>query len=217
MKKAFTLLELVFVMVVIGILAATIIPRVQNNPLQEAAIQLLSHIRYTQHLAILDDKFNANDLNWHKGRWQLVFSANKYTNYEYAYTIFSDKYTYGGDPSSGEIAKNPQNSDKLMTGGYGISSSININHENFKGMKEMNLGMKYGIKSVKLSGGCRNSRISFDHLGRPMKGDQGSMTGAYNAGTQRLITSDCVITLNDGVDDLNITIYPETGYSKINF
>ena len=60
MKKAFTMLELVFVIVVIGILAAAIIPSTRTNPAQEAAIQLLSDIRYTQHLAMIDDKYGQN-------------------------------------------------------------------------------------------------------------------------------------------------------------
>ena len=49
MINAFTLIELVFVIVVVGVLAAAIIPRIQTNPVKEAAIQLLSHIRNTQH------------------------------------------------------------------------------------------------------------------------------------------------------------------------
>ncbi|MGD9717776.1 MAG: type II secretion system protein, partial [Sulfurimonadaceae bacterium] len=51
MKKAFTMLELVFVIVVIGILAAVIIPRMDRDNASEAAIELQSQIRYAQHLA----------------------------------------------------------------------------------------------------------------------------------------------------------------------
>ena len=61
MKKAFTMLELVFVLVVIGILAAVMIPNMQSTALREAAIQVVSHIRYTQHLAMIDDKFDTTD------------------------------------------------------------------------------------------------------------------------------------------------------------
>lgn len=68
MRKAFTMIELVFVIVVIGILAAVIIPNTRTNPLQEAAIQLLSHIKYTQHLAMTDDTYDENDPNWYKKR-----------------------------------------------------------------------------------------------------------------------------------------------------
>ncbi|WP_434637820.1 type II secretion system GspH family protein [Sulfurimonas sp. NW7] len=92
MKKAFTLLELVFVIVVIGILAAVILPRVKTNPVAEAAVHLLSQIRYTQHLAIIDDKFTQNN-TWYKDRWQIVLNGNRFS-------IVSDNNT--------RFAKDPQ-------------------------------------------------------------------------------------------------------------
>lgn len=96
MKKAFTLLELVFVIVVIGILAAVILPRVKTDPVAEAAVNLLSQIRYTQHLAIIDDKFAKNN-TWYKDRWQIVLNGNRFS-------IVSDNNT--------RFAKDPQtNSD----------------------------------------------------------------------------------------------------------
>lgn len=79
MKKAFTLLELVFVIVVIGILAAVIIPSTRTNPVREAAIQLVSHIRYAQHLAMVDDKFDVTNANWYRDRWRIVFNGNQYS------------------------------------------------------------------------------------------------------------------------------------------
>ena len=101
MKKAFTMLELVFVIVVIGILAAVIIPRVKTNPVDEAAVNLLSKIRYTQHLALVDDKYGENTLpavDWYKKRWQINFSGN-------TYSIVSD--------NNATFAKDPQNSDDI--------------------------------------------------------------------------------------------------------
>jgi len=80
MKKAFSMLELVFIIVIIGILASVIIPRTETNPLRESAIKLLSHIRYTQHLAMVNDKFaSTGDANWYKKRWQIVFSNSSYS------------------------------------------------------------------------------------------------------------------------------------------
>ena len=79
MKKAFTLLELVFVIVVVGILAAVIIPSTRTNPVREAAIDLVSKIRYTQHLAMVDDKFDVGDPAWMQNRWQIVFNGTQYS------------------------------------------------------------------------------------------------------------------------------------------
>ena len=80
MKRAFTMLELVFVIVIAGILAAVIIPETRTNPAAEAAINLQSKIRYTQHLAIIDDKYDSNTTStWYKDRWQIVFDDDKYS------------------------------------------------------------------------------------------------------------------------------------------
>ncbi len=216
LHSAFTMLELVFVIVVIGILAAAIIPNTKTNPLKEAAIQLLSDIRYTQHLAMIDDKFNPNDNEWYMGRWQLIFYNGLNSNSVPSYTIFSDNSTYSGDPSFGEIAINPLN-NLLMTGGYSGSSTLDIRNTNFNGTSNMNLGVKYGVVSYQLSGGCSGARISFDYLGRPFRGDLSTMTGPYSAGTQRLITSECNIVINSSTDSISLTIQPETGYAKIIF
>ena len=212
------MIELIFVLVVIGILIAVILPSTRRNPLQEAAVQLQSHIRYTQHLALVDDKFDASDSNWYKKRWQIVFSEGAEANYQPAYTIFSD--TAGsstGNVNATEVARNPENPSQYMTGGYSGATALDITNSNFNGMKRLNLGMKYGVTSVNLSGGCSDLRIAFDHLGRPLQGDQSTMTGAYSAGTQRLITSDCNVTLSDGTSSITLTIRPETGYVNTTF
>ena len=221
MRKAFTLLELIFVIVVIGILAVFILPQTKTNPVQEAAVQVLSHIRYTQHLALVDDTYNSLDSHWYMSRWQIVFgNGNQYANNKPAYTIFSDSLgstgTYSGDPKESEIAINPQNPNQIMTGGYNSTVALDYNNAGFKGMKQLNLGERYGITNVSFSGGCNiGLRISFDYLGRPFTGDQSTMTAPYSAPTQRLLTKDCNITLTAGTESVVIQIKPETGYSCI--
>jgi len=216
MKKAFTLIELVFVLVVIGIIAATIIPRTNTNPLQEAAVQILSHIRYTQHLALVDDKFDQADSSWYKKRWLIVFDNNVSVSKDTAYTIFSDNNgANNGDPDVGvgEIAINPQALDKELTGGYGLS----ILPSNTAVTKKLNLTKSYGVTDVSFSGaGCVNDtarRLNFDHQGRPMIGNLSGLTEAYSNST--LLQADCNITISDGTNNAIITISPETGYARI--
>ena len=79
MRKAFTMLELVFVLVVVGILAAVIIPRTKTNPVAEAAIDLVSKIQYAKHLAIVDDKYDSTNQYWMRNRWQIVLNNNQYS------------------------------------------------------------------------------------------------------------------------------------------
>jgi len=214
MKKAFTMLELVFVIIVVGILAATIIPNIKTNPLQEAAVQLVSDIRYTQHLAMVDDKYDSSDASWYKRRWQLLFETSAdYTNGFEAYSIFSDSGGFSGNPGLSELAKNPQSSDKLMTGGY---AGVIYYKSDSRVTRKMNLGASFGVTSVGQSG-CGAKRIAFDRLGRPLSGNIKSNTAPYttSAGTSNLLTGNCDLTLNHGTDNIKIRITPETGFTCI--
>ncbi len=218
------MLELIFVIVVIGIIIAVVKPNTERSLAQQAAVQLASHLRYTQHLAMADDRYDATNARWHRERWQLVFSSSAFTGGGdvWAYTIFSD--TAGGstgDADHTEVARNPENTNQLMSGGYGDDELDYTNEADFIGMKKLNIGKTYDIigdDAVKLEGGCSDARISFDHLGRPFTGDQSSMGSPYNnGGTQRLITEDCTITLDDGTDSIVLHIAPETGYVSVVF
>ena len=213
------MIELVFVIVVIGILAAIIIPRIKTNPVQEAAIQLVSHIRYTQHLAMMDDKYGEGS-KWYRKRWQIVFINSSKANNQYSYTIFSDASTTG-DPNFTEIAKNPLNSNQIMTGGSsGGEAKLGINHPDFTGMKKLNIGMSYGITDVTFSNSCKVAkRLAFDYIGRPIIGKLGAASGsggnmkAYE--DDNLLKANCDITLTDGTESAIIRIAPETGYASI--
>lgn len=225
MKKAFTMMELIFVIVVIGILAAVVIPRTGSNKLREAAVQVVSHIRYTQHLAMVDDKFDASDSNWYRGRWQIIFGASNYTNDKYAYSIFSDAPTYSGQPDKSEMAKNPLDSTRLLSGGY--SGTLHIVTDADEVTKEMNIGQKYGIENIAISGGNTGSsasRVVFDHLGRPYRGDISAVS--VTSSTSRLANSTIYIKFclegctlpnysanND--KEVVIAVEPETGYAHI--
>ncbi len=215
-KYAFTMIELVFVIVVSGILAATFIPRFDRDNLQEAADQIISHIRYTQHLAMVDDKFDDKNVTWYKNRWQILFSKNLGSNNQWSYTIFSDsKGTHSGNPDKDEIAKNPNNPNKYLTGG--TSGAGLIQYSSQESTKKLNIGITYGIENVSFANcGSTAKRIAFDYLGRPMVGNLSSSIYPYQKG--RLLTSQCRIALcKDASCDNNITIAiePETGYAHI--
>ena len=222
LHSAFTLIELVFVIVVVGILATVIVPRTQTNPVQEAALQLLSHIRHTQHLAIVDDKYNSTDPNWYKQRWQLAFISSKEADGGPSYTIYAD--TSGkstGDANEIEIAINPLNKSQRMTGGHSGAIALDIKRTSFVGMRKLNLKLSYGITDVDLSKSCQvygSKRIYFDYLGRPIKGKLGKASGGGNTKAyevSNLIKEDCDITLSNGLTNISIRITPETGYSCI--
>lgn len=64
MKKAFTLLEIIFVVLVIGIISVVLVPKFNSIIVSEKVIKLIAKIRYTQHLAIIDNKYDTSDENW---------------------------------------------------------------------------------------------------------------------------------------------------------
>jgi prepilin-type N-terminal cleavage/methylation domain-containing protein len=221
MKKAFTMLELVFVIVIVGILSFMAASSFQRNTLREAADQLVSHIRYTQHLAMMDDRFMdselVNPVNWFKTRWQIFFSNGDDTNNQWSYTIFSDKLgNHTGNPDPIEVAINPLAPEKRLTGG---ANGTNIIHTgDAEATSEMNIGIEYGVINVGLNTNCRigaSQKISFDYLGRPLRGAPNGYTSPYPA-ANRLISNRCEITLTNAIgDNIIIAIEPETGYTHI--
>ncbi len=234
MRRGFTLIEIIFVIIIVGILSSILVPRFTRPTLIEAANQVVSHIQYTQHLAMIDNKFDPKDSNWYKDRWQIQFGHTNGSDDQWAYTIFSDHDGNStGVAGISEIARNILNPQlQYMTGGYTdgvlpykVSGSINP-----RITKNMNIGHKYNISPIKLgpslnrgisfSGGCNNvsTRISFDHIGRPLFGTLASLTTQYtiSSGTSKLLQSPCDIRLlNSDNNSITIRIEPETGYTHI--
>ena len=222
MKKSFTIFEIVVVLVTLGILAAVGLPRLvtslSSSKVHDLSLQLLDHIRYTQHLAMIDDKFDPNNPEWFKERWQIRFFTKKYASKDntskWAYAIFSDHNNgsgYDGNPNLNEIAKDPLN-HKLISGGF------TIYYSDKKTYKKAAIGQEYDVVKVRLSGGCSGKRISFDEVGRPYKGNIKDDTKPYL--DKRLIKSVCRIKVC--FEDASscpkyfvIAIMPETGYSYI--
>lgn len=230
MKRAFTMLELIFVIVIVGILSFVAASSFQRNTLREAADQLVSHIRYAQHLAMMDDKFNSTEAQWFMRRWTIRFQQNLvYTtlapngayNNVWAYTIFTDLPNFvGHNPDLLGMAKNPENPSQYLSGGY--DNTLHV--EDAKTMKNLRLGEKFGVKDIVFGGGCRSNvlYIHFDYLGRPM--NSFPTTQPYElpaAGWHKLLTTQCTITLCDDIctnaaaNKSIIGIEPETGYTHI--
>ena len=62
MRKAFTYMGIVLVIVLIAIFAAVLkFANKDDDRLHLATLQVLEHIRYTQHLAMSDNKFDPKE------------------------------------------------------------------------------------------------------------------------------------------------------------
>lgn len=195
-RYAFTMLEVVFVIVVISILAVLALPNFNRNLLQEAAEQVSGHIRYTQHLAMNDDKFDPNDSTWWRERWQMRF---RLLTGEYGYVIFSDANQLA-NADNNETARDPLTGE-LLNGFLNFSNG--------------NLTETYGINNIVVS--CfqdDNTQVAtnvgaivFDNIGRPYRGVSDATTP-----TQYLLTQSCNITLVNDEGNATITVAPQTGY-----
>lgn len=215
-RSAFTMLELVFVIIVIGILAVLAMPDFKSNQLQRAAEQVAAHIRYTQHLAMVDDRFDPSNPQWYSQMWVLwirhVHDVNNGGENEWFYEIFSDR-SNDGDSTAAEEATDPLTGETLGNGTF--NNTVDDG-------KVINLTRQYGITNVIFAGGnntinSNQPRVSFDNLGRPYR-DTDPNPPTVDNWRDYLITSDMNITLvHKSEGNATIIVHPETGYVSISY
>ena len=191
-------MELIVVILIVGILAVTVMSRFESSRLIPAQDQLVGHLRYTQHLAMNDDRYDPSNVLWHQERWQMLLSAPTVSGdptREYAlYVIFSDR-DHGGFPSTAEIAVSPLDSEALGTPTGQFPT--------YQGITKVSL--HFGISDIASSCG---SHIAFDQMGRPY-----GFSGAHNNLYRDLLPTQCIITITHPDEgDARICIEPFTGY-----
>ena len=229
MKKAFTMLELIAVILVVAILSIVLIPRFSDSKLREAADQIISHIRYTQHLAMIEEKYipdpslsdedgavekSKNARYWYKSFWEIHFHTSG--THAPTYSVYSDSATatagnaaYDGNPKNADlIAVNPQN--KLRMCGLASSTSSIPDSEIDTSLR---LGKKFGLTSLTVTNNCGTNRFLFDSFGRPYcNTPTSSETTKYFFDSDDRLTSTAQIRLCIDTDCRTISIEPETGY-----
>ena len=192
-KTAFTMMELIIVIVIAGILAAVMMPRLERDDLREAANQVLRHIQYTQHLAMVNDIYNASQPNWRNALWQISFRNSSESCY-----LVGSSADYNTVMAGNETALDPLTKQRLYSSAGCVYNSLD-NADVF-------LNKSYGITSVTLSNSCGGNRyIAFDNIGKPFK----------DRNIAHPITTPCTVTLATPLRNAVITIEPETGYSRI--
>ncbi len=202
-RSAFTMLELVMVIGIVGILSLVALTRLDRDRTQEAADNILSAVRYTQHLALTDDRHDLNNNRWQRSFWMIRFVSNTH------YIVGSDA-NYGGNIDKNESAVDPANG-KLM---YTTDTTIDSDES-----PTIFIGRKYGIDTIDFSncqqtvgGRNRASHIAFDHMGRPHKGITRSNIDDYST----LLSNDCEITFSGSdISSFTLHIERETGFAYI--
>ena len=191
------MIELVIVIVIAGILAAVMIPRLERDTLREAANQVVRHIQYTQHLAMVNDVYDATNPNWELAYWHISFRVDPTK----CYIVASDANTNGGVPAQSEAALDPLTQQFLYSDTTCTENSQNNN--------DLFLNTKYGVSTVTVADGCSttNQLIAFDNLGRPLK--------SKDVSNPVTVGNPCTITLSTATGTAVITIEPETGYTRI--
>lgn len=191
-RYSFTMFELIIVIIVAGILAITTIPRLEKDNLKIAVEQVARHIRYTQHLAMVDDMYDDSNATWYKAMWRISFRSNN------CYVVSSNTdldMNYDRE----ESATDPLTKTLL----YSNNDCLQESSDN----SDMFLFHKYAIDNIEFTGSCGNNRfIAFDYLGRPHK---------TLSNVNDLVTSECKITMHSGSRKGVISILPETGYAKV--
>ncbi len=134
-RSAFSMMELIFVIVIIGIMAGVSIWYLPRTELKQAGETMINNLKYTKTLAQLDDRqflmrdeqfFNtvAGNLtqaqkevamqnqvkDWKKGMWQFQFHTTRAgTNAQNSYTIYAEQAT----PTSTNFDGQPSNLDLI--------------------------------------------------------------------------------------------------------
>lgn len=195
LKNAFTMLEAIIAIVVLGILAAVAIPRLESDNRQEAIDRILSDIRYTQHLALTDDVTRLGGNSWQRAFWSIRF-VNDGGNWIYG--IGSDK-NLEGNFDDNEYAIDPLSGLPMNGNNTSNDSSVSPKTKIFK----------KGISAVAFSAPCGGQTIGFDRLGRPHSGFFGSLSPNYSS----VLNAACDITFTHPSGNFIIRINPETGYA----
>ncbi len=203
------MIEMIIVIVVLGLLAALAIPRLERDLRQEAGDNILSAIRYTQHLALMDNKFEHNDRRWQRKYWAIQFTTSTANTMNNFYIICSDN-DKSGTYTKGECATDPLTGKYYYNAG-GVTTSMQ-NDES----PSIFIGKKYGIDTLTTSGSCAGTNtIGFDYMGRPVISFLGSIKPDYSS----VASGDCNLTFSSSEGafspPITITITKETGYAYI--
>ena len=198
-KSAFTLIELIIVIVVAGILAAVMIPRMERDSLREATNQVVRHIQFTQHLALVDDVYDAGKSDWDKALWTMRFEQRAVKP---CYTVASDKNldgSYSATDANNEAATDPTN-NKLL-----FSTATCTDSKKDERSSDILLHDKYAVDSVTLTGCTTVTMIVFNNLGQPV----------INHDSERPRLTDCNVTLISNGRKAEIMVEKQTGFTRV--
>ena len=204
--RSFTLIEIIFILILLSIILTFTIPSNQLSKIDLAKEQLITHLKYTRYIAMLDNKYYYNDDLWYKKLWNMKFlNCNKDVGGIY-YVIYSNTI----NPNRWNISKKETLIDPF-TNNYIYSSSRCEQDSLYDKSKYVLLSNYYDIKDIKISCNDTSSlgQIYFDNNGSAYS----YIDNDYSKFTDNKIKNNCIITLIDSNNnERNITIEAYTGY-----
>jgi type II secretory pathway pseudopilin PulG len=204
---AFTLIESMFIIVIISILFSLAIPYFKQDKKQEAAMHILSYIRYTQYLALIDNMHEHNSTTWQRKFWKIMFAKCK--NGDAFFRIGSDTNMRSTSTFKKiEAAIDTSNGKPLYMSNNAKCTNTSVSSHIF-------IGKNFGVRvhpGRARSGCARKKHIGFDHLGRPHVSFSTSKLPNYASYMKKA----CIFTFTMPDDsNFSISILPQTGYAQI--
>ncbi|MEA3384469.1 MAG: type II secretion system protein [Campylobacterota bacterium] len=197
-KKSFSLIEVIFVIILISIVTSQSTFTPASNNLKHAKEKLKLYLNYTRYIAHIDNKQNLNDNEWEKKLWTLKFQNCSSSVGGLYFVVYSD--TSGGTShfKKSECLKDPL-TNKYLYSNWDCEASKDES-------KYILLTKEYGVKKVEVSCNTNSSlgQISFGYDGK-----------IYSTlGNNPIeITQKCFIDIYDEQNNkATLSIEPKTGY-----
>ncbi len=205
-KKSFSLLELIFIIVIISIVSIQFLPKNYKSNLSQAANKIIIHLKNTRYQAMLDNKFDDTDNLWFRKRWTLKFLRCSKSIGGLYYVVYSDS-NKGGNINKSETLKDAL-TQKWLYSNYDCDASYNES-------KDILLTKEYGVSKVDVS--CNSTstigQFSFGYDGKMYT----KLSTIANEPYKYELKVPCIITLYDKSDNnISISIEPNTGFIKKN-
>ncbi|MCE3047119.1 hypothetical protein [Helicobacter kayseriensis] len=228
MREAFSLLEFIFTLFILGLILGLGGKFYTQKPLILAGQSLLADLQHTQSLALQDSRFFPNllsttlthslspSLDPHKlispslrSLWQIQFhTSGIYTQNSYSIYIDTPRYSatthWDGRPMSGDFIALEPTSNQCLSG-YNNTNISDYCKNNAS--PDVRLKEQFGVEKITLEGDsfCKEKdggRIYFDDFGVP-----------YCGRNPQPISKPYKITLYKGKESLKICVAPLTGRS----
>tara|TARA_B100001063_G_scaffold73493_1_gene67662 strand:+ start:13823 stop:14443 length:621 start_codon:yes stop_codon:yes gene_type:complete len=202
MKKSFSLLEIILIILLLGFLYTAFIPKTQISKIDELTNRLVLYLKQTRYQALINDKYDKNDELWHKKRWTLKFFRCRESVGGIYYSIYSDRNS-SGHPSIEDSLKDSLNLKNIY--------STNYCQENINNSKYVLITKNFNIKEVKLSCNQTSSlgQLSFSSDGKIYS----KLSNLPNDNSSYEIKNKCKIKLTDIFGEKrSIVLENNTGY-----